>query len=86
MVPVAVEAWELSAGGSCCLPRARLSTRVLLRAPPQVIKGFDSAVTGLAVGESRKARVPPEDAASAQHPAVAVDCWAWAAHCATACS
>lgn len=28
----------------------------------QVIKGFDTAVTGLAVGESRKARIEPEDA------------------------
>jgi FKBP-type peptidyl-prolyl cis-trans isomerase 2 len=29
---------------------------------PQVIKGFDKAVTGLAVGESRKVRLDPEDA------------------------
>ena len=28
----------------------------------QVIKGFDTAVTGLAVGGSRKSRIPPEDA------------------------
>ena len=29
---------------------------------PQVIKGFDTAVTGLSVGESRKSRIPPVDA------------------------
>ena len=28
----------------------------------QVIKGFDTAVTGLAVGGSRTSRIPPEDA------------------------
>lgn len=28
----------------------------------QVIKGFDTAVTGLAVGESRTSRIPPKDA------------------------
>ncbi len=28
----------------------------------QVIKGFDIAVTGLAVGESRKSRIEPVDA------------------------
>jgi FKBP-type peptidyl-prolyl cis-trans isomerase len=30
----------------------------------QVIKGFDQAVTGLAVGESRKERIAPENAVS----------------------
>jgi FKBP-type peptidyl-prolyl cis-trans isomerase 2 len=28
----------------------------------QVIKGFDTAVTGLAVGQTNKVRVTPEDA------------------------
>jgi hypothetical protein len=32
----------------------------------QVIKGFDQAVTGLAVGESRKERIEPENAVSGE--------------------
>lgn len=30
--------------------------------PPQMIKGFDKAVTGLSVGETKKVTVEPEDA------------------------
>ncbi len=36
----------------------------LLHTSLQVIKGFDQAVTGLAVGESRKERIDPENAVS----------------------
>ena len=36
----------------------------------QVIKGFDTAVTGLAVGESRKSRIPPADAYGETDPAM----------------
>ena len=36
----------------------------------QVIKGFDTAVTGLAVGESRKSRIPPVDAYGETDPAM----------------
>ena len=36
----------------------------------QVIKGFDTAVTGLSVGDSRKSRIPPIDAYGETDPAM----------------
>jgi hypothetical protein len=49
----------------------------------QVIKGFDLAVTGLAVGESRKERIAPENAVS-HAQGLHANCWAPLQQCRTA--